>query len=1064
MNWRVKCLACGKLFPLPEGAGSMVLCHACGSWLTIGPLPPDPPAARSDDADVDVLDARPASGALATSRRRRAVAGAALGLFGLITCAIVVVVVLRPWNAPTAATSGTRLSTAPADGPDRAEHARLIQLKNEAESLAIAGKLEQAHAKYRELQLLLAGRRITDAVLWELMDRAKQDQDAIYAVLIRREAAKVLGPRDDGAPRPMPGAMPWTSDYPLTRPSTSHVAIAPASTRAVAVSATAPTSTAAPTQPASTAAARGIPTVRRFPKDQIVTDPQIDQAIRKGVDFILSHFQNNELKVGREINDNYHAGLNALCVWSLLQAGQATKDDRLSIHSPLMKGLIERMKEHVILADPTAEQGAPVTYARALRAAALSVHDREEDRKALIEDVRWLLEAQSDGAYTYDNRWQHAGAQKGAGATPGDPPLRPPPPGAKGNTRFYIDPDASPTVFDGIHDKFGREVFIPRPKLPPNEIAPPMRVPWDNSNSQFGLLGIWSAAETGVEIPDAYWRRVQNHWTGCQFADGQWGYSEGSKDGYLAMTAAGCASLFVTHDYLEAPSAGAKLGQSPWPAALAKGLAWLEAGDNCVNVLTGKVVYLGYNLLSVGRVGLASGLKYLGSHDWYRELAARAILGQFANGAWGRKADGNDALVDTAFIVVFLSRGRHPIMMNKLRVEDAWANRPRDLANLARFAGRELERPLNWQVVNLQRPWHDWLDAPVLYLAGHQYLRLTDEDVDKLRAFIEGGGMLFTHADGAAEGFNRFVADLARRIAPAAEMADLPVNHEIYALNYQVANPRPKLRALTNGARILLLHSPTDLSLAWQQRATTTKRALFELGTNIFIYAAGRTNLRNRLASPYVSAPTQTPSKTVKVARIEYAGNWNPEPCAWTRFARAFEWDTGVALSPVPTAAVNLDARAAPIAHLTGLSQCVLSDEEITAIRRYVEAGGVLLIDATAGAGPFAQSIPGVIERAFGDARLRPIRPTHPVLLATYSGMEDVRAAQLRPLAVERFGAGLRLEMLRAGRGCVLYTPLDLTCSLLGTNAWPIAGYTPRYAHELTRNIVLWTINGARDE
>ena len=85
---------------------------------------------------------------------------------------------------------------------------------------------------------------------------------------------------------------------------------------------------------------------------------------------------------------------------------------------------------------------------------------------------------------------------------------------------------------------------------------------------------------------------------------------------------------------------------------------------------------------------------------------------QGRNGAWHDR-------VNTAFAVLFLSRGRHPILMNKLRYDGPWANRPRDLANLARFGTRELERPLNWQVVNLRRDYHDWLDSPILYVASH---------------------------------------------------------------------------------------------------------------------------------------------------------------------------------------------------------------------------------------------------------------------------------------------------------------------------------------------------------
>ena len=42
----------------------------------------------------------------------------------------------------------------------------------------------------------------------------------------------------------------------------------------------------------------------------------------------------------------------------------------------------------------------------------------------------------------------------------------------------------------------------------------------DNSNSQYGLLGVWAGARANLEIATKYWLLVQKHWMGCQNTDG----------------------------------------------------------------------------------------------------------------------------------------------------------------------------------------------------------------------------------------------------------------------------------------------------------------------------------------------------------------------------------------------------------------------------------------------------------------------------------------------------------------------------------------------------------------
>jgi hypothetical protein len=752
-----------------------------------------------------------------------------------------------------------------------------------------------------------------------------------------------------------------------------------------------------------------------------LTDERIGESIKRAVDYLLNQFDPHT-SILRDITDDTNSqamGADVLCVYALLQAGQAIDDPRLNPKEPQMKRLINAMKS-LPLSTYHWE-----TYARALRATALAIYDRPEDRQILSTDAAALIRGANQGGYTYSLR-------------------------ARGRSGF---------------------------------------VTWDNSNSQYGLLGVWSAAETGREVPGAYWEAVRNHWQQTQASNGQWDYYRGATSGTHSMTCAGLASLFVAQDWLEPAHFDGNVGRAPFTPSIAGGLKWLESGDNCINLDHGP-----YDLYGLERVGLASGFKYFGAHDWYRELAASTIDLQAGDGHWEggpvrpqpgmfgfgelsgipRFRSSNGPVVDTAYNLLFLARGRHPILMNKLRFDGFWANRPRDLANLARFASRQLERPLNWQVVPLKKDWHvvsletdwtDWMDSPVLYLASDQKVVFSAKEYDKIRNFVENGGLLFTQADGNSAAFNESAGQLAHKLFPAYEFADLPDNHVLYGTMFKVP-PVPGLKYVSNGSRILMLHSTTDLSRYWEIRDDVNKPIPFRFGTNLFIYAAGKRDLRNRLVSTYIPKVPATPTATFTVARLSYAGNWDPEPAAWERFARWFQLQTGYGLELRTIPLRDLRPGAAPFAVLTGTARYDLTDDEAAAVKTYVDAGGVLLIDTAGGTGNFAQGLQSsLFFKVLSDRSSHLIPPTHPLLTASAAGMEDLTHPRLRLFAVDTLGSRADFpDELASGRGHILFTPLDLTTGLLGTQTWGILGYDPAYAQSLVKNAILWTWDGQKEE
>src|SRR5438128_3954853 len=316
----------------------------------------------------------------------------------------------------------------------------IAAIKAEAEKLAIEGKLAEAHAKYQQIEQMTAGRRIRESAVWDLTERAKADQDRVYSLLLSEMEARLVAPTA-AATRPttryiVVGNPPPAEEYPskLILPPCLPPPLVPTTRPAAVMASTHPvnpfevfqkllhradqpspqpsprvlgegvmTVATRPTTQATTQPSKGLAIAPILPPAEAVTDEQSGQAIQKGVSFLLQQFKADQIAIDKQIDKTQREGMNALAGYALLQCGQAIADPRLNIQGPQMKGLVERMKDHLMLVE-AASPRAPVTYARSLRAAALAVNNRPQDREVLKADVDYLLKAHADGAYTYNDR------------------------------------------------------------------------------------------------------------------------------------------------------------------------------------------------------------------------------------------------------------------------------------------------------------------------------------------------------------------------------------------------------------------------------------------------------------------------------------------------------------------------------------------------------------------------------------------------------------------------------------------------------------------------------------
>ncbi len=662
-------------------------------------------------------------------------------------------------------------------------------------------------------------------------------------------------------------------------------------------------------------------------------------------------------------------------------------------------------------------------------------------------------------------------------------------------------------LLNGMHpaDKDGaKQGFYPyytalpgSPGYPPNGDLNGMgiRQPhwYDHSVSQIAVLGMWACEQSGQNVPMLYWQMVDAAWKKDQNPDGGWSYVDDPThpEGTPTMTAAGVATLFITQDYLfrtnrfEICNGGIR---NEW---IDHGLAWLD--QNIDRMLTGGVKEHFYAMYGIERVGVASGRKYFGTTDWYKVGADYLLHSQAANGCWW--AD-DGPIPDTTFAILFLVRGRAPVILSKLEYQNAnkqtapgtpaggakrisaspgygsrraqidpWNERPRDAANFAAWSGKQIEQYLNWQIVNLQVPTSELHDAPVLYIAGSEALVFNDEEVAKLRAFVDEGGMILGNADGGSDAFAKSFTALGHKLFGKYEFRDLPSNHSIFVDQLYKASKwriKPKILGMSNGVRELMLLVPkADPGRQWQIRADRTNSEMFELMQNILFYEVGTSNLRKRGDSYIVEMnPGAKVAPTVKVARLMVGDNPDPEPGGWRRLAAVLNNDDKIGIM-VNEVKLGEDALAGyQIAHLTGTTQFTLNEAQRKALKDFVAAGGTLIVDAAGGSADFAESAERELAAVFGGQPTHPgieLPRTHPVFAVLNADPEDKRGPLYRKFAVARRGE-LNVPRLRGieqgGKVKVFYSEEDLSAGLVGDPVDGVLGYSPEAATDIMRGIV----------
>lgn len=649
----------------------------------------------------------------------------------------------------------------------------------------------------------------------------------------------------------------------------------------------------------------------------------------------------------------------------------------------------------------------------------------------------------------------------------------------------------------------------------------------DGSNTQYALLGLYAGKQAGAAIPEQAWRDIRDLYTSTQREEsktlGFWQYTEDARsDPSFTMTAAGVSGLLIAGMGLDKSGQGlnpengvaSNCGRYPESDELERGLNWLGKRFNWEGKPDGKSQF--YNIYGIERVGRLSGQRFLGRYDWYREGCDRLVGTQQNDGSWRMSSpnpiDGN-GVIATSFALLFLSKGRTPVLISKLAYGDfstpepgvliekgegvgvvGWNRKHSDARNLTEFSGRELfgGLPLGWQVYDPRRRKFErnedilaevgtLVQSPILYLTGHRRQVLGGQQKEILKRYVEEGGFILAEACCGSADFADGFRDLMAELFPDNHVRRVPPEHAVWRSFFAVPpTVFPQLECMDRGCRTVAIFSPDPLAGFWEEAkympagkepAANRGHHAFRLGGNIIAYATGMEPPKQKLSfTKLVDAnkvEKNPPPGFVQPIQLKLPDETPPAPAAM-RNVMAYLRDNArldVSLQvEQPLRPGDDDLYKHRFLYLHGRKRFAFDDAEIENVKATLLGGGVLFADACCGSPAFDEAFRALTAKMFPDEKLRLI-PDNDDLFGERLGGVAIRTVKRRE---KSDGAGPDggfkdlppyLEGVQVdGRWVVIYSKYDIGCALEGHKSSDCLGHTRESALQLAAAAVLYAL------
>lgn len=653
----------------------------------------------------------------------------------------------------------------------------------------------------------------------------------------------------------------------------------------------------------------------------------------------------------------------------------------------------------------------------------------------------------------------------------------------------------------------------------------------DASNTQYALLGLYAGKQAGAKIDDAVWRQIRD----LYLRDGEdesqtvsfWRYKARMKalgnGASFSMTTAGVCGLVIARMALSeseqalnaVTGVAANCGVYKSNDKIEKGVNFIARHFGFDNTPELKATY--YNVYGIERLGRLSGQRFIGRYDWYRAGCDWLLPRQQPDGSWSKGGGlADNSMLSTCFAILFLSKGRTPILLSKLaygphqlqpngimsETREAngaigWNRKHNDARNLVEYASRELFEgmPLAWQVYDPRRGDYSnpekmnnevgiLIESPILYFNGHQAPFLTGQQKELIKQYVEKGGFLFAEACCGSEPFARGFAELMAELFPENELKPMPKEHPIWRAFAPVSPADfPGLQCLDRGCRTVAVLSTEPLAGYWEESrfvpgpgkpANNRGERSYKLAGNIIAYATGMEPPRQRGTTRALANDSKVdrnpPKGYLKPAQLRIPGEPPPAPAAMRTLAAHLQ---SVAKFDVvldknsyrePLQARDEELYKFKFLYLHGRKSFEFSSDEIANIKFALETGGLLLADACCGKKEFDDAFRRFVANLVPGKALEPIA-LDDLLYSEQLNGEAIRTVKRREKTDGSGADGGFLSLPPAlegikvdGRWVVIYSKFDLGCAIEGHKSTDCLGHDRESALRLATAAILYSL------